>query len=801
MDNKRKFLLDFFTSKGLEPHQAAGIVGNLEGESSLDPSAIGDGGTSGGLAQWHNTRLTGLNKFAFKNNSDANDISTQADYLWHELNTTHKSALDALKSSTDVATATQAFTDKFERPKAPDYAKRTSLAEKALNLIIPTAQADETIPANAGEIIYADTYADAVKAQTDNPSAQVFIKEGVTADVETPAESGIADETDISPNKSLLKGIVSGATLNSGDEIDATAYALRDLLKGGQGDFNTNYKFYRDRARQANTEAEAANPSAYSIGNVAGSFAVPMPGASLKNIPGLMKASAMIGGASALGASTKEDLPGILTDTLGGAGESAAIGFGLGAAGRGLAKAGGGIADMMASVAGKNTPTLDKAASLGIPVTNIDRWMNSASPRVRGFGNMVNDTVDNLPFIHNKEARIGQAEALGKAASKLETNIKPGVLDTGPAVLESMTQKMKEGKSHVKALYDKVKNIADNTPDIAPIIPVKTKASVSELMDKTDFLKRFPDSKIESFFKRIQDGGADEALTFDDARALKSMVGQYSRRAKKSSGMLGDNDYRLLTQVQNSVNQDVNKWATDSGNTKLLDALRKADKANIEKVVPYKENEFLKQFNSGKINSDKVIKKVVGGDAVGPLQTKTFTDAMGKASDGKSGVDYVKHQIVADARSKAIDADGNFHPIKFAAALDKIGSEKSDIIFKNVGGRSQSEAAKIQAEVKGIRDVSRVIGLSVSKAMADPTNGNKLVRLLVGTGSIAATGATGILPGVATGIILNKFLTDPKYTGHFIRAGLAKGGAATNRYADEMVKLFIKNESMRKRND
>lgn len=96
MDDKRNYLTNFFIQKGLAPHQAAGIVGNLEGESGLDPTALGDNKTSGGLAQWHNERLTGLNKFAFNNNADANSIDTQAEYLWHELNTSHTKALDAV---------------------------------------------------------------------------------------------------------------------------------------------------------------------------------------------------------------------------------------------------------------------------------------------------------------------------------------------------------------------------------------------------------------------------------------------------------------------------------------------------------------------------------------------------------------------------------------------------------------------------------------------------------------------------------------------------------------------------------
>ena len=48
--------IDFFMSKGLSRAQAAGIAGNLLYESGFNPSAVGDGGTSFGIAQWHQGR-------------------------------------------------------------------------------------------------------------------------------------------------------------------------------------------------------------------------------------------------------------------------------------------------------------------------------------------------------------------------------------------------------------------------------------------------------------------------------------------------------------------------------------------------------------------------------------------------------------------------------------------------------------------------------------------------------------------------------------------------------------------------
>ncbi|MBK7860243.1 MAG: LysM peptidoglycan-binding domain-containing protein [Archangiaceae bacterium] len=48
--------INFFMSKGLTRAQAAGIASNLFYESGFRPDAVGDGGTSFGIAQWHNGR-------------------------------------------------------------------------------------------------------------------------------------------------------------------------------------------------------------------------------------------------------------------------------------------------------------------------------------------------------------------------------------------------------------------------------------------------------------------------------------------------------------------------------------------------------------------------------------------------------------------------------------------------------------------------------------------------------------------------------------------------------------------------
>jgi len=87
-----KFLLD----KNLSKHAVAGIVGNLYAESKFDTSALGDGDTSGGIAQWHADRFTNLKQFASQNGKDWRDLDLQLDFMWYELTTKYSSVLNKL---------------------------------------------------------------------------------------------------------------------------------------------------------------------------------------------------------------------------------------------------------------------------------------------------------------------------------------------------------------------------------------------------------------------------------------------------------------------------------------------------------------------------------------------------------------------------------------------------------------------------------------------------------------------------------------------------------------------------------
>ncbi len=125
---------NFFASKGLQPHQIAGVLGNIKAESAFNPLAKGDNGQAFGLFQHHADRGGGSGLLA-------SGATGQLDHAWAELQGPENATLKRLMASTDVKGATAAFAG-FERPRgwsltnpegADNFSGRLNAANEALS--------------------------------------------------------------------------------------------------------------------------------------------------------------------------------------------------------------------------------------------------------------------------------------------------------------------------------------------------------------------------------------------------------------------------------------------------------------------------------------------------------------------------------------------------------------------------------------------------------------------------------------------------------------------------------------------
>ncbi|MBL0219528.1 MAG: hypothetical protein IPQ07_37385 [Myxococcales bacterium] len=138
LSNNAKTAFNFFVAKGLTKIQAAGIVGNLMQESSVNPTIVEYGGGPGrGIAQWSvggrfNSGSKSLTSFATARGVSRWALTTQLDFIWYELATVGGYGLTELRAATTINTAVTVFQNKYEICGACSQTKRLQYAQQAL---------------------------------------------------------------------------------------------------------------------------------------------------------------------------------------------------------------------------------------------------------------------------------------------------------------------------------------------------------------------------------------------------------------------------------------------------------------------------------------------------------------------------------------------------------------------------------------------------------------------------------------------------------------------------------------------
>lgn len=87
---------------GMNTAAACGVLANIDEESRFQIGAIGDGGTSFGICQWHASRYSYLKSWCAGSGKDYTTLDGQLWYMKHELETTHASALKKLLACADT---------------------------------------------------------------------------------------------------------------------------------------------------------------------------------------------------------------------------------------------------------------------------------------------------------------------------------------------------------------------------------------------------------------------------------------------------------------------------------------------------------------------------------------------------------------------------------------------------------------------------------------------------------------------------------------------------------------------------
>ena len=101
---KNTALIYQYLRKELKLNHAAacGVLGNIQLESNFNPLALGDGGTSYGICQWHLGRFSDLMSFCNNNDLDYNTVAGQLAFLKQELTNGYSGVYQYLLSVPDT---------------------------------------------------------------------------------------------------------------------------------------------------------------------------------------------------------------------------------------------------------------------------------------------------------------------------------------------------------------------------------------------------------------------------------------------------------------------------------------------------------------------------------------------------------------------------------------------------------------------------------------------------------------------------------------------------------------------------
>ncbi|QPM89159.1 phage tail tip lysozyme [Pseudooceanicola algae] len=132
--NRIGYVFGRLLERGVDPHLAAGFLGNFVAESGpgLDTAAIGDNGNALGMAQWNGPRRRELERFAQSRGKPATDLDTQIDFLFHELETSEAKPWARIREARDAGEAARLISDLFERPGTPHLPRRLGAARSIM---------------------------------------------------------------------------------------------------------------------------------------------------------------------------------------------------------------------------------------------------------------------------------------------------------------------------------------------------------------------------------------------------------------------------------------------------------------------------------------------------------------------------------------------------------------------------------------------------------------------------------------------------------------------------------------------
>lgn len=549
MNDSARAVFQYLKANGLSDHAAAGVVGNLIQESSLDPGNINDGEGSYGLAQWRGDRREALKRHAGPGN-EANP-NAQMSFLLHEARQM-PGFVDRLNASPSATHAAMLFGKEFERPKTVEPI-RGQYAEQ----VLAGGSGSDTVKTGSSRVVWG-TSGDAPGPAAAAPSGgSTRIIWGT--DAASPQEAPAPPQTPIGaaptgPAPSFMDRVGMGV----GDvwaALNQKGFAAERALKNATGiDIPESSPGIRDsydqqlQQREAAYQASRGKGAGIDWGRLAGSTLALSPLAALPGAQGIAGAAAL-GAASGLAEpQTGGEYSGI--DDLKNAGFGAVASVLTAGALRGLGRAVGGL-----------TPDQNAKALL-------DRGITPTPGQVLGgTARAVEDKITSIPVLGDTVAaarRRGLNELNTAAANDALSSIGE------KATAAPGRNLIAEVKARVQGAYNDLLPRIQFAPD---------QQWATEVRNVIDMAQDLPAAQAQQFRGILQN------RLFDRMGAAGRMSGEAFKEAESALGRLAknyrssaDGDQRIMGDALQEVLR-LSRNALERVNPDYADELRAVNQA------------------------------------------------------------------------------------------------------------------------------------------------------------------------------------------------------------------------------
>lgn len=180
--SNRQESYNFWRSQGYTAEQAAGMVGNEQGESNFNEGARGDSGQAHGIFQWHPARRKQIQDATGIDVSTASHMDQLKAAMW-ELNNTYSNANEKIKASTTPGAAAEAATRYYELPANPglESYKRGKYANAAYTDLIAAGQSG--IASADGSPLNANSQTNSVQIDNITVNTQATDADGIARSI------------------------------------------------------------------------------------------------------------------------------------------------------------------------------------------------------------------------------------------------------------------------------------------------------------------------------------------------------------------------------------------------------------------------------------------------------------------------------------------------------------------------------------------------------------------------------------------------------------------------------------------